>query len=96
MMILAMLIILLLGPFLAMGVRRAWRLAAVIWALLITYAIYVWVIPTPPYVDEQDVMGHEAWEMVTLLLVVGTALAFAIGLAVSAYRARNSAKEVSE
>jgi len=88
-----------ISPFAISGYRRAWRGAAVVWVLLAFYAALVWSRPIPAYFDEQDKLGAGAWQMILLILAAGSALAFAVGLAISALRSRpqrNISKEAVE
>jgi hypothetical protein len=88
-----------LSPFLGLGLRRAWRIAAIIWIPLTAYTAFVLTRPMPLGADEQDVMGGQAWQLILLILVVGGLLSFVAGFGISVLRARsqpNKSKEATE
>jgi len=88
-----------LTPFFGFGLKRAWRVAALIWTPLTAYAIFVFTRPIPTYFDGQDIMGAQAFELILLVLVVGGLLAFFAGFGISILRAhgrQNQPKEATE
>ena len=76
-----------ISPFVLAGFRRASRGAAVVMVLLALYTAFEWLWPIPAQFDEQDKLGAAAWQVTPAILLVGGALAFAAGWALSALRA---------
>jgi hypothetical protein len=86
----------LLSLFVVLGLKRSWRVAAVIWALLALCAVYVWALPAPREFDEQDRMGQAAWQLILLIFVIGGAVAFAGAFGISKARASNQSDRSRE
>jgi len=86
------------APFAISGYRRAWRFALAVWILPALYVSYVWTQPYPPDMQETDRIGAGAFLMILSFLVIGSAVAFAFGLALSAAcsRRQSNSKEAVE
>ena len=86
----------LLSPFFGLGIWRAWRTGAAIWGCLVVFLAYYYPWSAPAGFDEQDVMGHDAFLLLLLIVAIGAVAAFAAGFAVSIMRERSLQTNLKE